>query len=447
MNVRTAAPVIINVLILISLIGAGWPEAQTSLKPSDLVCEYKTNPVGIDVERPRLSWKIRSQERGWVQSAYQLQVATSAGELDSEPSWDSGKVVSGASIHRVYDGPSLRSSERYTWRVRVWNKENRASSWSDPAFWEMALLGASDWSAKWITPSWEEDTSHSQPAPMLRRTFTLDRNIRSARAYVTSLGLYEMELNGRRVGDELFTPGWTAYRKRLQYQTYDVTEHLREGTNAVGVTLGDGWYRGFIGFEDQRNYYGDTLGLLAEIRIVYDDGSVAVVGTDDAGAWKASTGSIRMSDIYMGEVYDAAFEKSGWSLPDYDDAGWEAVRVLDAPSMSLVAPAGPPVRRIEEIRPIGILLTPDGRTVFDMGQNMVGWARLSVDTDGGRNRPRHHLAPRRSARPQRQHLYRQPPLRHTAGALHSGWRSRHRRARAALLVSGVSLRGGGRLSG
>ena len=383
MKVRTAAPVLINVLILITiiLIGAGWSEAQTSLKPSDLVCEYKTNPVGIDVERPRLSWKIRSQERGWVQSAYQLQVVTSAGELDSEPLWDSGKVVSAASIHRVYDGPSLRSSERYTWRMRVWNQENRASSWSDPAFWEMALLGASEWSAKWITPARQEDTSQPQPAPMLRRTFTLDRKIRSARAYVTSLGLYEMELNGHRVGDELFTPGWTAYRKRLQYQTYDVTEHLREGTNALGVTLGDGWYRGFIGFEDQRNYYGDTLGLLAEIRIVYDDGSVAVIGTDDTGEWKASTGPIRMSDIYMEEVYDAAFEKYGWSLPDYDDAGWDPVRLLEAPSMSLVAPAGPPVLRIEEIRPIAILLTPNGQTVFDMGQNMVGWARLSVDTD------------------------------------------------------------------
>ena len=348
MYLRTAA----HVLILVALLGTDRSEAQSSLKPGDLVCEYKTNPVGIDVERPRLSWKIRSRERGWVQSAYQIQVATSAGELDSEPLWDSGKVVSDASIHRVYDGPALRSSERYTWRVRVWNKENRASSWSVPAFWEMALLGASDWSAKWITPGRPEDTSRSQPAPMLRRTFTLDRKIRWARAYVTSLGLYEMELNGRRVGDELFTPGWTAYRKRLQYQTYDVTEYLREGMNALGITLGDGWYRGVIGFEDQRNYYGDTLGLLAEIRIVYDDGSVAVIGTDDAGEWKASTGPIRMSDIYMGEVYDAAFEKSGWSLPDYDDVGWEAVRFLEPPSMSLVAPAGPPVRRIEEIRPI-----------------------------------------------------------------------------------------------
>ena len=161
----------------------------------------------------------------------------------------------------------------------------------------MALLGASEWSAKWITPVRQEDTSQPQPAPMLRRTFTLEGKIRSARAYVTSLGLYEMELNGQRVGDELFTPGWTAYRKRLQYQTYDVTEHLREGTNALGVTLGDGWYRGFIGFEGERNYYGDTLGLLAEIRIVYDDGSVAVIGTDDAGEWKVSTRPIRMSDI------------------------------------------------------------------------------------------------------------------------------------------------------
>ena len=283
MYLRTAA----HVLILVALLGTDRSEAQSSLKPGDLVCEYKTNPVGIDVERPRLSWKIRSRERGWVQSAYQIQVATSAGRARLR-----AVVGFGQSGFRRFDPPRLRWACSPLERAATpgacgfGTKKNRASSWSVPAFWEMALLGASDWSAKWITPGRPEDTSRSQPAPMLRRTFTLDRKIRWARAYVTSLGLYEMELNGRRVGDELFTPGWTAYRKRLQYQTYDVTEYLREGMNALGITLGDGWYRGVIGFEDQRNYYGDTLGLLAEIRIVYDDGSVAVIGTDDAGEWE-----------------------------------------------------------------------------------------------------------------------------------------------------------------
>ena len=347
--------------------------AQT---PVDLVCEYKTNPAGIDVANPRLSWKMPAGLTEWGQSAYQIQVTTA----DGETVWDSDKVLSPESVHRVYDGPTLQSSTRYLWRVRVWDEDNTASSWSERAFWEMGLLDASDWSATWITNAWEEDKTKSQPAPMLRSTFDVSRGIRSARAYVTALGLYEMEINGRRVGDQVFTPGWTAYRKRLQYQTYDVTEHLRDGRNAIGVTLGDGWYRGFFGFVGQRNYYGDTLGLLAQIRIVHDDGSVSVVGTDDT--WKASTGPIRESDIYMGEVYDAALEKPGWTLPDYDDSDWEVVRALEPPAVALVAPASPPVRRIEEVRPIGIILTPDGKTVFDMGQNMVGWVRLNVDTDG-----------------------------------------------------------------
>ncbi len=298
---------------------------QGSFKPDDLVCEYKTNPVGIDVAKPRLSWKILSEERGWLQGAYQIQVAQSVDDLHSETGlvWDSGKVLSDASIHREYEGPALRSSERYYWRVRVWDKGDRPSTWSDAAFWEMGLLNSSDWKAKWITPGWEEDSTKAQPAPMLRGKFVVDQGVRSARAYVTSLGLYEIEINGRRVGDRLFTPGWTSYRHRLQYQTYDVTDYLRQGQNAVGVTLGDGWYRGVIGFEEKRNFYGEKLGLLVQIRMVYADGRVHTVGTDES--WKATTGPIRMSDIYMGETYDRRLEKPGWSLPDYDDGEWEGV--------------------------------------------------------------------------------------------------------------------------
>ena len=376
------------VFLLLVLLGApGSALTQNAIGPSDLVTEYKTDPIGIDVVRPRLSWKVTADERGWVQSAYQVQVAASATDLSDLGAgralvWDSGKVASSESIHREYTGPALRSSERYYWRVRVWDGADRASAWSDGVFWEMGLLDAADWTAEWIAPGWDEEMSVSQPAALLRGTFEADRAIRSARAYVTSLGLYEMTINGRRVGDALFTPGWTAYRTRVQYQTYDVTDHLRPGANAVGVTLGDGWYRGVIGFAGQRGYYGDRLGLLMQIRIEYADGEVEVVGTDDG--WKASTGPIRMSDIYMGEVYDARLEKPGWTLPDYDAADWQSVALLllDAPAIRVVAPAGPPVRRIEEIRPVTILQTPNGETVFDLGQNMVGWAKLTVDANG-----------------------------------------------------------------
>lgn len=232
------------------LLGVSLGFGQDNDKPLSLVCEYQTNPIGIDVLVPRLSWKFHSQARGWMQSEYRIQVATSADDwtAGSGRVWDSGKVLSDASIHRDYEGPPLESGARYYWRARVWDQTDQPSGWSDAAYWEMGLLETSDWQAQWITPDWEEDTSRSQPPPMLRRSFAVTGEVVSARAYVTSLGLYQMELNGRRVGDALFTPGWTSYGKRLQYQTYDITDYLERGDNVVGVTLGDGWYRGVLGF-------------------------------------------------------------------------------------------------------------------------------------------------------------------------------------------------------
>src|SRR5213594_4674615 len=351
-------------------------DAQTPVQLVELRTEYQASPLGLDVRAPRLSWKIESSRRGTVQTAYEIRVAPQPSALQRHPLWDSGKVVSDASIHGVYGGPALESGQRYYWQVRVWDGEGRPSAWSSPAYWEMGLLRPSDWTADWITPELTEDTTASNPSPMLRSEFMVGGTIASARAYVTSLGLYEMELNGRRVGDQLFTPGWTAYDKRLQYQTYDVTELLKPGANAVGVTLGDGWYRGRLAWGKQRNTYGKQLALLAQIVLRYADGHQQVIGTGKG--WKAATGPIRWSDIYDGESYDARLEKQGWSRPGYDDSGWAAVRVLDHSKQILVAPPGPPVRRIQEMKPVQRLVTPSGDTVFDLGQNMVGWVRLKV---------------------------------------------------------------------
>lgn len=346
---------------------------------TNLRTEYKTDPIGIDVRQPRLSWQLRSDERGVIQSAYQIQVAE---EPDFKTVlWDSGRTAGDRSIHVPYGGPALVSGRRYYWRVRVWDGRDQASEWSAPAFWEMGLLSPGDWKAKWISPDWDEDTTKSQPCPMLRGAFRVSKPVRSARAYATSLGLYELHLNGRRVGDQLFTPGWTSYRKRLQYQTYDITELVRQGENAVGVILGDGWYRGYLGWRDRRNVYGDRLAALVQIQLTFTDGSTQLVGSDES--WKATTGPILASDIYMGETYDARLEKPGWSAPGYDVSGWRGVRVLDHRKEILIAPAGPPVRRIEEIRPVKILRTPAGDTVVDMGQNMVGWIRLKASGPAG----------------------------------------------------------------
>ena len=356
---------------------AAMPAATLSV--AQLRCEYKTDPLGIDVAQPRLGWQLVAVERGAVQSGYQLQVATDAGF--SRVLWDTGRLASDRSVHVAYAGPALESSRRYYWRVRVWDGAGRGSAWSKAAWWEMALLSPADWKARWIEPAGEEDTTKPQPAPLLRRGFALKGAVRQARVYATAHGLYELEINGRRVGDQRFTPGWTSYGKRLQYQTYDVTGLLRAGENAIGAALGDGWYRGYLAWKENRNVYGSRLGLLLQLRVEYADGRVETIATD--GSWKSSTGAILASDLYMGETYDARKEQTGWSAPGFADTQWTPVRVVESPKHELIAPAGPPVRAVEEIHAVKVLKTPKGETVVDFGQNMVGHVRLKVSGDAG----------------------------------------------------------------
>jgi alpha-L-rhamnosidase len=371
-----------SALLLLGLAAAPADAPAPALSLARLRTEYQVDPVGIDVRAPRFSWELKSPARGTVQSAYRVQVAEGAPAFDaSHLLWDTGKVTSDASIQNAYAGKPLRSGGRYWWRLQAWDGKGSASGWSEPASFEMGLLQPSDWKASWIRPAWEEDTTKSVPPAMLRSTFRVDGKVRSARAYVSALGLYEAHLNGRRVGDQVLAPGWTSYDHQVQYQTYDVTDLLRQGENAVGALLGDGWYRGWLAWDGNRNTWGSRTALLMQLRITYDDGHEQVVGTD--GGWKATTGPIRMSDIYMGETYDARMEKPGWSAPGYDADGWQPVTVVEHSKETLVAPAGPPVRRVQEIRPVKILRTPAGETVFDLGQNMVGWVRLKVSGPAG----------------------------------------------------------------
>lgn len=359
---------------------------EPALSVVGLRTEYKEDPPGVDVPQPRLSWQLKSarpDERGIVQAAFQVQVALKQADLELGKNlvWDSGKVNSAESNQQQYSGPPLQSGQRYYWHVRVGNGAGKTSAWSATAFWEMGLLSAADWKANWIEPDLPEDAQKSGPSPLLRHDFKLSGTVVKARAYVTSRGLYEMQINGQRVGDEVFTPGWTSYQHRLQYQTYDVARLLKSGDNAVGVLLGNGWYRGTIGFSGRRNAYGDRLALLALIKVTYKDGREELIASDQN--WKAATGPILMSEIYNGETYDARLEKPGWSMPGFDDRAWSNVRIANHRKDDLVAPAGPPVRRTEEIVPLKILKTPAGDTVVDLGQNMVGWVRLKVQGNAG----------------------------------------------------------------
>lgn len=348
----------------------------------NLRCEYLENPLGLDERQPRFGWQLLSPRRGTVQSAWQVRVATGPQALET-PLWDSGRVASDQSQQIVYAGPELKPRTQYFWQVRAWDNAGNDSGWSETAWWETGLLIPANWQAGWITPDLPDDTTAAGPAPLLRREFAVapDGEIASARLYITARGLYDARINGQPVTDALLTPGWTTYAKRLQYQVYDVTALVQTGKNALGVALGDGWYRGRLGWEGKRNLYGDRLGLLSELHIDYTNGKAAVISSDRD--WRAAEGPIRASDIYDGERYDARLEQPGWDTPGYDDSAWAGVLPLDAALDTLTGSVAPPVRRQEQIAPLAITPRPDGTTIVDFGQLLTGWVRLHVNGQAG----------------------------------------------------------------
>lgn len=380
MNVKR----IVVTLVAAATLAALSTRSQETLTVKNLRCEYKLDPLAIDVANPRFSWELQSADRDVLQTSYEVRVAESPADLrKGKLLWSSGKTESDASHEVEYAGPALQTSRIYFWQVRVGDNHGHLSEWSEAAHWEMGLLEASDWRAQWITPDLPEDPDKSNPAPMLRREFSVNarKKIERARLYASAMGLYELHLNGRRVGDEYFTPGWTSYDFRYQYQTYDVTSALQPGANCLGAILGDGWFRGRSGWQGKRDNYGKKLALLAQLVIRYTDGTQEIISSDEK--WKSATGAILMSDIYDGETFDARLEKTGWSRPGYDDKDWSAVSAMDAPKAKVVAQAAPPVKEIQELKPVKVFTTPAGDTVLDMGQNMVGWIRFRVAAPAG----------------------------------------------------------------
>ncbi len=349
-----------------------------SIQVGDLRCEYRRDPLGIDATVPRLSWKIVSDQLNVRQTSYEIRVFSNHDTL--HPMWQTGRVRSGQSVNAEYGGPRLASRLQYAWQVRVWDNKDNVSPWSALNHWEMGLLSPSDWQARWISTVLPCDTACG-PAIMFRKEFSLREAILSARLYVSGHGLYQATLNGRKIGDDELTPGWTSYRKRVQYQVYDVANMLSRGKNAIGAIVGDGWYRGYIAFDGNKNFYGDRAGLLCQLEITYVDGQRESICSD--GTWKSSTGPIRMSEIYLGETYDARLELPGWDSPGYNDSSWSAVTVSRDLTDHLVATVSAPIRKHQTFRPIRISPAPDGSTIVDFGQNLVGWLQLRVNTRAG----------------------------------------------------------------
>ncbi|MBP1962835.1 family 78 glycoside hydrolase catalytic domain [Paenibacillus aceris] len=347
-----------------------------SLTIVECLTEYANNPLGIDVRRPRLFWKLESSLRSAVQAFYQVMVASSQERLDQDEAdmWDSGQVASDQSIHIEYDGVTLDSGETYYWKVRVWDVHGEASPWSETAYWSMGLLSRADWKAQWIGRK-PEMGAELQPPPYLRKSFQLTKSVKRAFVYATALGLYDLRLNGSRIG-ALFAPGWTDYETRVQVQAYDITSELKAGENVFGVILGDGWYAGTVGFLG-KHVYGERPFLLLQARIEYFDGTSEFVVSD--ASWQAAKGAILYSDLIKGEAYDARLELAGWDEANYKAAApWETPDVRTGYNGLLVGTVEPPVRIMQVRKPVSFRRTEEGTFIYDMGQNMVGWTELKV---------------------------------------------------------------------
>lgn len=357
--------------ILISFTG----QSQTiSLK--ELTCNHKVNPMGIPVSEARLSWKLQSSERNVMQTAYSIRVASDPGFKTIVA--ETGKVSSAESV-LVPVKVKLKPATRYHWQVKVWDNRKHESKWSAPAFFETGL-DESSWKAKWIYPV--HDTAHLIPALMIRKSFAESKKVVSARAYISSLGIYELSINGMRIGDQVLTPGWTAYDERLQYQVFDVTKELRQGENVIGVMLGNGWFRSNLGWQANWGMWGKKLALICQVNIRYADGSETTIVSDES--WKSfADGPVRMTGIYDGETYDARKEVAGWDSPAFNDSKWTPVNAGEKPAAVLVEQETVPVKKIQEIKAVKVLRTPKGARVIDFGQNLVGWVKIRINEKAG----------------------------------------------------------------
>jgi alpha-L-rhamnosidase len=349
------------------------------ITPADLRCEWTQNPLGVDIAQPRLSWSIQSGTRGQFQTAFQILAASSARLLAGGTGdlWDSGVLTGDETIQILYNGEPLKSSQQVFWKVRVWDKDSKPSAWSRPASWTMGLLNEDDWHARWIG-----DDTNSQTL-LLRREFSVKPKLKRAIAFVCGLGQYEMSLNGRKIGDDLLSPGWTKYNKTCLYDTLDVTAFVRPGHNAIGLLLGNGMYNVKGGRYTKFTGSFGPLKAICHVRLEYDDGSIQTVCTDDS--WRVRSGPITFSSIYGGEDYDVRLEPKGWNHPDFNDADWASAKIFDGPGGQLrgLSAAAPPIRAFDVLKPIRVARLRPNTTVYDLGQNASVIPRLTVTGQAG----------------------------------------------------------------
>ncbi|KAF2252021.1 glycoside hydrolase family 78 protein [Trematosphaeria pertusa] len=348
---------------------------------SHLSFEHHLPAFGIAETQPRISWRFEGTAVDWEQTAYDIEITRG---LDGVP--NVFNVNSSESILVPWPDIPLEASETAAVRARAYGRDTQSSTeWSDSFTVETALLSTEDWAgAIPIAADRQTETDAPKRPILFRKTFDVSSNVTSSRLYITALGLYVAEINGKRLSDHVLAPGYQSYNYRHVYDTYDTTQLLKSGKNAIGVTVGEGWYAGRFGFgKQERNLYGDTLGLLCLLTITQSDGTKQTVASDLT--WHANTGPIITSEIYDGEVYNSTLQIPGWSSTNLDESNWLGVKQLPAPEGNLVPSDGAPIRRLEEVKPKEIFLSKSGKTVVDFGQNLVGWLRLAVTGPSGTN--------------------------------------------------------------
>jgi alpha-L-rhamnosidase len=367
--------------------------SKDTLHIDQLSCEHRTDPLGIDTGRPRLSWALFSNIRGQFQTAYQILVASSEDKLNESNAdlWNSCKIVSRQSLNIEYAGKVLESRLRCYWKVRVWGKRDKASNWSKTAWWEMAFLGEDEWRAFWINdgkenPASDKDFYKDDPAPLFRKEFVVEKAVKRARLYITGLGYYEAYLNGDRIGDSVLEPAWTDYSKRIFYSVYDVMPQLQEGMNCIGVTLGNGWYNplplrmwGRLNLREHLNIGRPCF--IAQLELTYIDGTRKIVISDES--WKVRDGPILRNNIYLGEVYDARLEVKDWNLCGIDMRDWRSATIASEQKRRLFVQPLPPIRVTTTLRPVKITQPSPGIAIVDMGQNFAGWVRYRFKASRG----------------------------------------------------------------
>ena len=354
-NVRSCLFVLVLSIFLLGPSASSSEIPSGPRPPANLLCEYLNSPSAVDVARPRFTWELRHSERGQKQAAYEVCVATDP-RLETGLVWDSGKVASANSTQVLYAGKKLESDTPYFWKARYWDGRGRDSGWSPTARFETGLHSPTDWRALWIGDKTQ-----------LRKEFNLEKKVKRARAHVCGLGYHELRVNGRKVGQSVLDPGWTTFDKRVLYVSTDVTDMLRQGANALAVMLGQGWFK--------------SRALLLQLNIEFADGEKLAVISD--GTWKAADGPLPADSVYDGETYDARLETKGWDGPGFDDQGWTPAALIMGPGGVLSAQSMPSIQVIDTIVPLKMANPAPGVYIYDLGQNLSGWALLRVSGPAG----------------------------------------------------------------